>query len=71
MHRFSQNLQMVTSITRRFSPPNFIQIDQEIYKVWIEIHLHPEVTITVTNPTFMKPILDWQLSIMNAYNKFH
>jgi len=50
---------------------NFTHIDKEIYKVWVEIHLHPEVTTTVTNPTFMKLILDWQLSIMNAYNKFH
>jgi hypothetical protein len=54
-----------------FSPPNFTQTNQEIYEVWAEIHLHPEVTMTVTNPIFMKFILDWQLSAINAYNKFH
>jgi hypothetical protein len=70
LHQFSQNLEMVISITRSFSLPNFTQTDQEIYKVWVEIHLHPEVTMTITNPIFMKPILDWQLSTMNAYNKF-
>ena len=71
LHRFSQNSEIVTGITWRFSPPNFIQTDQEIYEVWAEIHLHPEVTMTVTNPIFMKPILNWQLSVTNAYNKFH
>ena len=68
---FSQNSETVTSITQRFSPSNFTQTDQKIYKVWVEIHLHSEVTMTVTHPIFMKPILDWQLSIKNAYNKFH
>jgi hypothetical protein len=71
LRRFSQNSEMVTSTTWRFSPPNFTQTDHEIYKVWIEIHLHPEVSMSVTNPIFMQPILDWQLSVMNVYNKFH
>jgi hypothetical protein len=40
---FSQKLKLLNGIMWRFSVPNFPHIIQEIWEVWVAIHLCPSV----------------------------
>jgi hypothetical protein len=52
---------MLNNIMLRYSAPNFTYISHDMWKVQAEIHLHNEVSMTLTEPIYMKPELALQL----------
>jgi len=46
-------------------------LSQEIWKVWVQIHVRPYVKHSVTESIFTKLAFVRQFSVRKSYNEFH